>query len=208
MLGPWATLAEPCGLQQAFPRRAEKPDVDRTVATASPNSSSSASPLAVIDGLGSSTPPRPVGVAAGGTGRRPWQAATAALLAPCGVLLCPEPSFSLPDDKSELEGSTLSVLSAASTAGHLLPPQQWLREKAFEYCQRLLEQSNRRESRGHPSCPRPVALGPHLASALRSLPAVGSPASPPASRTRGTFLFGCSDGDTETRWLSSLPQEP
>ncbi|XP_060141668.1 AP-5 complex subunit zeta-1 isoform X9 [Globicephala melas] len=48
------------------------------------------------------------------------------------------------DDKSELEGSTLSVLSAASTAGHLLPPQQWLREKAFEYCQRLLEQSNRR----------------------------------------------------------------
>ncbi|TEA41302.1 hypothetical protein DBR06_SOUSAS9810116, partial [Sousa chinensis] len=56
------------------------------------------------------------------------------------------------DDKSELEGSTLSVLSAASTAGHLLPPQQWLREKAFEYCQRLLEQSNRRESRGHPSC--------------------------------------------------------
>ncbi|XP_032460933.1 AP-5 complex subunit zeta-1 isoform X1 [Phocoena sinus] len=48
------------------------------------------------------------------------------------------------DDKSELEGSTLSVLSATSTAGHLLPPQQWLREKAFEYCQRLLEQSNRR----------------------------------------------------------------
>ncbi|TKC39658.1 hypothetical protein EI555_015333 [Monodon monoceros] len=48
------------------------------------------------------------------------------------------------DDKSELEGSTLSMLSATSTAGHVLPPQQWLREKAFEYCQRLLEQSNRR----------------------------------------------------------------
>nr|XP_031532549.1 AP-5 complex subunit zeta-1 isoform X2 [Vicugna pacos] len=47
------------------------------------------------------------------------------------------------DDKSELEGSTLSVLSAASTASHLLPPQERLREKAFEYCQRLIEQSNR-----------------------------------------------------------------
>ncbi|XP_057604861.1 AP-5 complex subunit zeta-1 [Hippopotamus amphibius kiboko] len=51
------------------------------------------------------------------------------------------------DDKSELEGSTLSVLSAASTASHLLPPQEQLREKAFEYCLRLLEQSNRRALR-------------------------------------------------------------
>uniref|UniRef100_A0A452QZI2 Adaptor related protein complex 5 subunit zeta 1 n=1 Tax=Ursus americanus TaxID=9643 RepID=A0A452QZI2_URSAM len=51
------------------------------------------------------------------------------------------------DDKSELEGSTLSVLSATSTASHLLPPQERLREKAFEYCQRLMEQSTRRALR-------------------------------------------------------------
>ncbi|NP_001231701.1 AP-5 complex subunit zeta-1 [Sus scrofa] len=51
------------------------------------------------------------------------------------------------DDRSELEGSTLSVLSAASTASHLLPPQERLREKAFGYCQRLIEQSNRRALR-------------------------------------------------------------
>ncbi|XP_023975044.2 AP-5 complex subunit zeta-1 isoform X3 [Physeter macrocephalus] len=51
------------------------------------------------------------------------------------------------DDRSELEGSTLSVLSAASAAGHPLPPQEWLQEKAFEYCQRLLEQSSRRALR-------------------------------------------------------------
>lgn len=62
--------------------------------------------------------------------------------------------FSLPDDKSELEGSTLSVLSATSTASHLLPPQERLREKAFEYCQRLMEQSTRRESCCHASSPR------------------------------------------------------
>ncbi|XP_019493154.1 PREDICTED: AP-5 complex subunit zeta-1 isoform X3 [Hipposideros armiger] len=51
------------------------------------------------------------------------------------------------DDRSELEGSTLSVLSAAPSTSRLLPPQERLREKAFEYCQRLIEQSNRRALR-------------------------------------------------------------
>ncbi|XP_006859932.1 PREDICTED: AP-5 complex subunit zeta-1 [Chrysochloris asiatica] len=51
-------------------------------------------------------------------------------------------------DRSELEGSSLSVFSAASTTtSRLLPPQQQLRAGAFDYCQRLLEQSGRRALR-------------------------------------------------------------
>ncbi|KAM9291234.1 AP-5 complex subunit zeta-1 isoform 2-T2 [Morus bassanus] len=48
------------------------------------------------------------------------------------------------DDKSGMDRSVMPMVSTMSTSSRLLPPKERLREKAFEYCQRLIEQSNRR----------------------------------------------------------------
>ncbi|NXO70153.1 AP5Z1 protein, partial [Phainopepla nitens] len=53
-----------------------------------------------------------------------------------------------PEDRA---GMDRSVTPRLSSAGRLPPPGERLRDKAFEYCQRLVEQSNRRESAREPS---------------------------------------------------------
>ncbi|NXP67334.1 AP5Z1 protein, partial [Chloropsis cyanopogon] len=49
-----------------------------------------------------------------------------------------------PDARAGMDRSVTSLVSPTATGGRLLPPRQRLRDGAFEYCQRLLEQSTRR----------------------------------------------------------------
>ncbi|XP_069760838.1 AP-5 complex subunit zeta-1 [Narcine bancroftii] len=51
------------------------------------------------------------------------------------------------DDKSELDSSIMSMVSASSTSSRLMPPKERLWEKTFEYCNRLIEQSDRKALR-------------------------------------------------------------
>lgn len=54
-------------------------------------------------------------------------------------------------DRAGKDSPVTSMVPTTGRAGQLLPPRERLRDKAFEYCQRLVEQSSLRESGRGPS---------------------------------------------------------
>uniref|UniRef100_A0A3P9Q063 Adaptor related protein complex 5 subunit zeta 1 n=1 Tax=Poecilia reticulata TaxID=8081 RepID=A0A3P9Q063_POERE len=70
------------------------------------------------------------------------------------------------DDRSEVDGSVVSMVSATSSSSRLLPPKERLREKAFQYCQRLIEQCDQDPSMVFRTFPSIKALFGRLSSDL------------------------------------------
>uniref|UniRef100_A0A8C5F869 AP-5 complex subunit zeta-1 n=1 Tax=Gadus morhua TaxID=8049 RepID=A0A8C5F869_GADMO len=66
---------------------------------------------------------------------RPWLLASSA---------APGDSSAEADDRSDVDGSVVSMVSATSSSSRLLAPRERLREKSFLYAQRLIEQSDRK----------------------------------------------------------------
>ncbi|CAL8310030.1 unnamed protein product [Arctogadus glacialis] len=113
------------------------------------------------------------------------------------------------DDHSDVDGSVVSMVSATSSSSRLFAPRERLREKAFLYAQRLIEQSDRKALKRADSELQKAVCLEDVSQVFRAFPAVKAlygRLSPELGAAR--VLLASRQCDSTTRETAAVDCEP